>query len=312
MDCLLFGGGGFIGSHLCSRLLRDGHRVKIFERKGFIPKIVSPQLDYIIGDFTNPDSYKRYIKQVDIVFHLISTTTSEMSNQDPTFDISSNVIATIHLLEEIRTNNVKKVVFFSSGGTVYGNSVTVPIKEDQPTDPICSYGIHKLAIEKYLYLYNFLYGLDYSIIRLSNPFGKNGGKNGQGVVSVFIKKITMNQPIEVWGDGLVIRDYIYIEDVIDAVMLLLTYQGHYKVFNISSGKGLNLLEVIRAIAEVLERPCGINFLAGRKADVSVNVLDNSRACRELGWSPKFTFKQGLRRMLNDEFYQQKAGQETPR
>src|SRR5262249_42060795 len=135
-------------------------------------------------------------------FHLVSTTLPKSSNADPVFDVESNVLATIRLLTQAIQTGLKKVVFVSSGGTVYGVPKQIPILETHATDPMCSYGITKLSIEKYLHLFHVLHGLDYTVLRLSNPFGEGQRVHAsQGAVAVFLGKVLRGETVEIWGDG---------------------------------------------------------------------------------------------------------------
>ena len=184
----------------------------------------------------------------DVLYHLISTTTPQISNDDPVGDVESNVISTINMLKEATKAGVKKIIFFSSGGTIYGVPQYTPIREEHPTEPICSYGIQKLTTEKYLHLFYVLYGLEYGILRIANPYGpRQSPYSGQGVVAAFVHRAVTGQPIEVWGDGSVVRDYVYAADVAKAAVAMLNYSGRHRIFNIGSGTGKSLLEIIHSI-----------------------------------------------------------------
>lgn len=301
MKCLVLGGAGFLGSHLCDGLLEEGYQVRIFEKEHVNKDNVSrfmDRIEWVEGDFINPNHIQEAVNGVDVVFHLISTTLPKSSNENTVFDISTNLIPTLHLLETSCKMKVKKIIFFSSGGTVYGIPCNIPITEDHPTNPICSYGIHKLTIEKYLQLYQHLYGLNYSIMRISNPYGERQRPNlSQGVVAVFIHKILKKDPIEIWGDGSVIRDYIHVSDVVRAAICLINYSGKYNLFNIGSGVGISLLDVIKYIEDIVEFSADISFMPARSLDVSINILDNRRALSELSWVPGVGFKEGLERTI---------------
>ena len=161
---LIIGGGGFIGSHLADELLRAGHSVRIFDRpnlKRYREFLPDESCEWIDGDYANQEDLKRVIPGSDVVIHLVSTTLPKSSNDNPIYDVETNLVGTLRLLEISRSSGVKKILFISSGGTVYGVPESVPISESHPTNPICSYGICKLTIEKYLRLFNQLHGLDY-------------------------------------------------------------------------------------------------------------------------------------------------------
>jgi UDP-glucose 4-epimerase len=194
---------------------------------------------------------------------------------------------------------VKKIIFISSGGTVYGVPHQVPIPETHPTDPLVPYAITKLAIEKYLYFFHAMHGLEYSVLRVANPFGdRQRVGTGQGAVATFISKAIADEPIEIWGDGTVTRDYIYIDDVVDAFISAIDYSGEPRIFNIGSGCGRSVNELITTIEALIEKPIHRCYLPARAFDVPVNILDISRAQSILGWNPKFSFQEGLRRTIS--------------
>ena len=207
------------------------------------------------------------------------------------------MIETLFLLEQCITQKVKKIIFISSGGTVYGNPSVLPIPENSPTEPECSYGITKLTIEKYLYLYRFLHGLDYCVLRLANAYGERQRPTAtQGVIPVFLERALRNDEIVVWGDGSVIRDYVYVTDIASALLKALTYSGDTKVFNIGSGEQYSLNEVIQLIEHVTGQPLKVKYTEGRSFDVPINVLDVSRAKSFLNWTPTVSLSEGIARM----------------
>jgi UDP-glucose 4-epimerase len=297
MNCLILGGNGFIGSHLVDQLLAEGHRVRVFDKNEEYYRKPITSVDYQYGDFGNRGLLMEALTDIDAVFHLISTTLPKTSNDDPAFDVQSNVIETLFLLDQCITRKVKKIIFISSGGTIYGKPSMLPISENSSTDPECSYGITKLAIEKYLHLYWFLYGLDYCVLRLANAYGERQRSTAtQGVIPVFLEKALRNDEIVVWGDGSVIRDYIYVTDISSALLKALTYSGETKIFNIGSGRGHSLNEVIHVIESIAGQPLQVKYTDGRPFDVPVSVLDISRAKNDLDWVPTISLSEGVARM----------------
>jgi UDP-glucose 4-epimerase len=297
MKSLVIGGNGFIGTNLVDALLRDGHSVRVFDR--YPSRFTEPNaaVEYIYGDFGNHGEVHDIVQGIDFVFHLAYTTLPHTSNEDPVYDVRSNVIDTIQLLQECRMSKVSKVVFVSSGGTVYGIPQQSPITEDHPTDPICSYGITKLAIEKYLQLFHRLYGLEYVTARLSNPYGELQNPNAkQGAVTVFLGNISRGQPITIWGDGEVIRDYIYIGDAAAALLKAAYYQAPDRgprVFNVGAGEGYSLNQLVEAMRQVCDKPVEVKYTPSRPEDVPANVLDIARAQQWLDWKPQTELKDGL-------------------
>jgi len=186
-------------------------------------------------------------------------------------------------------------VFISSGGTVYGEPKYLPVDEMHPTNPLVSYGIVKLAIEKYLLLYERMHGLTTTILRVANAYGERQRvETAQGAVSVFLHRALRGQAIEIWGDGSATRDFVYVRDVAEAFAKALVYDGREKVLNISSGTGISLNQLVHMLEEVLGRRIETRYLPGRPFDVPVNVLSNALAARELCWAPRVALAEGVR------------------
>lgn len=298
--CLVLGGSGFLGSHLTEALLERGFSVRVLDRPrppGSIP--LNPRIDWVEGDFLHQEQIAEALSGCDTVFHLISTTLPKASNDDPTFDVRTNILGTVQLLQAASKCAVRKVIFVSSGGTVYGVPRSIPIPESHPTDPICSYGIGKLTVEKYLHMYHSLHGLEYCVLRVANVFGERQSvSSGQGAVSVFLNRALHRRPIEIWGDGMVVRDFVYVEDVVDALVRAMSHSGDVRIFNIGSGEGKTLNNIVQAVEKLLSRRIEIRYLAPRKFDVPSNVLNIDRARQVLGWTPTTPFEDGLLRTHN--------------
>jgi UDP-glucose 4-epimerase len=299
MKCLVLGGGGFLGSHLCEALLAQGYAVRIFDRPNLL-RFKSFQntdaVEWVEGDFINREHVAQAVSGCDIIYHMISTTLPRSSNENPAYDVETNVIGTLHLLEAAQRNKIKKTIFVSSGGTVYGIPQEIPIPETHPTEPICSYGIGKLAIEKYLNLFHLLHGTEYCVLRLANPFGERQRiAAAQGAVAVFLYKALRNEAIEIWGDGSVLRDYFHVSDAVSAMTKALTYEGSSSVFNIGSGVGQSLNEILDAIEVLLGSNVKRIYLPARAFDVPISVLDISKAVKYLNWHPQLSFAEGLSR-----------------
>lgn len=303
MNTLILGGNGFIGSHLADRLLAEGHCVGVFDKYEERYRKPNPHIDYRYGDFGNRGSLTDALTGMDVVFHLVSTTLPKTSNDDPAFDVQSNVVETIFLLEQCIQKKIRKVVFVSSGGTVYGNPVKLPISEDSPNDPKCSYGITKLTIEKYLSLFNHLYNLDYTIVRPSNPYGsRQDPLSIQGAISVFLGRVARNEHIEIWGDGEIVRDYIYIDDLVDGIYRAATANTPSHIFNLGSGIGYSLNDIVKVIRNITERDVKVKYAARRVFDVPKIYLDITQAKKELAWEPITSLETGISKTW--EFVQQ--------
>ncbi len=298
LRCAVLGAGGFIGTNLCRALHGRVAHLRAFGRSRSFSSDL-PASEWVAGDFANVRSVSSAVSGCDVVFHLVTTTTPATANLDVIADLKSNVVATLNLLEACRASGVRRVVFVSSGGTVYGIPESIPTSELSGTHPICAYGIGKLAIEKYLALYEHLYGLEYRVLRVSNPYGpfQLASKN-QGVVAAFLLKAMSNLPIEIWGDGSVTRDYIYINDVIQSLLLAATHVGDARVLNISSATGRTLADLVNAIGDLLGRELEVCYGAHRPVDVPVSILDNTLARLELDWAPQVSFEDGLKATLS--------------
>ncbi len=301
MSIVILGGNGFIGSNLAQALVQRGDSVRIFDRPGqksLLSADVESALERIDGDFTNPEDVRAVIEGCDVVYHLVSTTLPNSRHPQPTFDVETNIVHSIRLFDSMRKAGVGKLVFLSSGGTVYGIPEKIPIAENHATDPICSYGITKLTIEKYCALFHRNGDFDYTVFRPGNPFGPYQNPFGaQGAVSVFLRKALADEPIDVWGDGSVVRDYIYIGDAVDAMVRAVDYRGEEHIFNLGCGRGHSLNGLIEIIEKLLSRRVRRNYLPARPVDVPVNILDVTLAKRELDWSPRTSIEEGMRRVM---------------
>lgn len=298
-SCLVLGGAGFIGSHLAEALARDGHSVRIFDRPHVdrLPQLRSAaRFEIFSGDFLDPRSLMPALRGAEVVYHLVSTTLPKSSNDNPMYDVESNVLGTLRLLEAARAADVRKIVFVSSGGTVYGVPASLPVKESHPTEPISSYGIHKLMVEKYLALARRLHGLEYCIVRPANLYGPRQRLDiAQGAIAVFLDRALRDEPIEMWGDGSVVRDYVYVDDAVDAMLRAARFEGEPRIFNVGSGIGVSLNQLVEEIGKLLGRQLTVQRGEARLVDVPVNVLDCSLALRHLGWRAATPLAEGLRR-----------------
>ncbi len=300
---LVLGGAGFIGQHLCRALLESGVFVRCFDLgkppSGSIALGLENEAEWLTGSIDDSARIVEALDGIDFVFHLVSTTIPETSNRDLPGDLTSNVLPTLAILEAIRRSPVKKIIFISSGGTVYGIPRVLPIPESHPTNPICGYGVHKLAIEKYLYYYHHAFGLDYRVLRLGNPYGVvQISDRPQGAIGKFVYKALREEHIEVWGDGSVVRDYVYIEDAIEAFILAMRHDGNTRLFNVGSGTGHSLLQILGVIADTAGVEIDVEFKPARQVDVPANVLDIGLIRSELGWVPKTDLAAGIRLMVD--------------
>jgi UDP-glucose 4-epimerase len=209
--------------------------------------------------------------------------------------IKANLLPSVSLFEACLHAKVGRVIFISSGGTIYGPARSLPIPETHPQNPINGYGINKLMVEKYLEMHNYLYGLDYTIVRPSVPYGPRQNPLGkQGAVAVFLYRVAKQLPIVIWGDGSVTRDYFYISDLVEALVACAERKTmHERVFNIGGGSEISLNTLLKSIEGVVGKKGVVEYQPARKFDAPRIALDINRAKRELDWKPKVSLQQGI-------------------
>lgn len=294
--CLVLGSAGFIGINLAKALLKSGASVRCFARtiSQFLEN--DGRYEWMLGDFSNSQAIKMAIKDCDIIYHLIDDSIPDSANKDPKRAIESNVFNTLNLLDACREEGSKKIIFVSSGGTVYGHSSAEFISEETITNPISAYGINKLMIEKYLFLYHHLYGLDYLIVRLSNPFGPyQMAKKKQGIIGTLVYNYVNEIVTDIWGDGSIIRDYVYIDDVMDALIKLANYSDDQKIFNVGSGVGRSIKNVIDDLNILTNGEIRVNYIDNKRSvDVKSNILSIDRIKSEIKWEPKKQWSDALK------------------
>ncbi len=292
--CLVLGAGGFIGTNLCLALQAVGTEVTGFGRSALPPAALAG-MRWACGTLELADGLDRLIQGHDLVFDLIGAGLPNSSNENPAQIVADAVPAKVRLLEACRRQGVRRLLFASSGGTVYGVTGSDPVREDAPTEPISAYGIGKLVVEKYLSLYRHLYGLDSRTLRIANAYGPHqDARRGQGLVAAILRRLLAGEPVEIWGSGDVVRDYIHIDDVVAAMLALVDHDGPGRVFNVGSGIGRSVAAVLDDAARITERTPLLLRRDGRVADVPVNILDSTRLRLETGWRPQVDWARGLR------------------
>ncbi len=298
MKVLVIGGNGFIGSNLARALHARGDQVGVLDRFPARSDMDWSGIGYTVGDFHSATVLDALLPGVEQVYHVASCTVPSSADADPIADIQGNLVGTQLLLDGMRAKGVRRLCYFSSGGTVYGNPDTVPVPEDHPLRPISSYGIVKVAIEQYLGMFARQGWLDPVILRPSNPYGPGQATAGiQGAVAVFLGKALAGQGIQIWGDGEIIRDYIYIDDLVALAMAATDAEGN-AVVNAGSGVGTSLNQLCERIRAVTGRPLPADYLSGRAFDVRSVVLDVSRSRHLYGWEARTGIEEGIRKTWN--------------
>lgn len=291
---LVIGGSGFMGRNLIFKLIEEGYKVKLLDL--IKPNWLNNKIEFIEGNFLHEHIVDEAIHNCFAIYHLASTTLPKTSNEDPVFDINTNLAGTIQILQKCITYKTKKIIFTSSGGTIYGIPDELPTTEKSSTNPICSYGIVKLAIEKYLKLYHKLYGMDTCSLRISNPYGYfQRHDKGQGVISVFCKSFSTGKAIEIWGKGNIKKDFIYIDDLMEAMIKPLEIECNGEEINIGGGESFCLNEIINFLQNYTKKEIKINYLPSKNFDVQHTLLDISKAKDILHWEPKTDFYDGLKK-----------------
>lgn len=301
-SCLVLGGCGFLGSVVARRLVAAGWHVRVFDKEGVDTwrlQSVLPAIDLQYGDFMNSGDLARALDGVRTVLHFIGTTIPQTSMNDIHFDIESNVLTTVRLLEQMASRKNQRLIFSSSGGTVYGvPNQRRPLCESDPTEPIAAYGISKLMIEKIIQLFAHNYGVSATILRIANPYGESQHPlRPQGAVGVFLHKAMHDEEICIWGDGSVVRDYIYEADLASAVESLLARPDINGIFNVGTGVGTSLNQVVEVIRTATRRECRVTYDASRSFDVPYNVLNCDKLRDATGWSPAYTLSGGVQQLL---------------
>lgn len=302
--CLILGAGGFIGKTICNKLC-DEYEIVAYDRMETEELNQLKNVKQIVGDFAHTSDFTDILQGIDVVIHLISTSIPSDDTSHIREEISENIIPTVTLLESMVKANVKDILFVSSGGTVYGDTGDKLNSVDDPLNPICSYGVQKKVIEAYLQFYGIRYGINYKIARITNPYGLGQNINKpQGVIPIFIRNLLNNKEIMIYGDGTDVRDYIYMDDVVNIIERILTYEGKEHIFNVGTGEVYSLNEIIDKIVKISGKQYkNIVYQMARKCDVHKSLLEVECTYELLGYRPQMTLDEGIKTLyerLNGE------------
>ena len=289
------GGSGFIGTHLCGRLLDDGYDVRVVD---IVPPKAGVKAEFVRASVLDVARLAKMLEGAEGVVHLAALIDVAASVADPFSDFSVNATGTINVLEAARHAGVRKVAF-SSSAAVYGEPERLPVDEEHPTMPMSPYGAAKLAAEKYVLLYNSLYGMENTALRLFNVFGE--GQNAEspysGVITKFADAITGgSQPI-IFGDGEQTRDFVHVDDVCDAFVRAIEGQGCATPLNIASGVETSVRELLEAMCNICGAEFSPTYMPERKGEIARSVADIKLARKKIGYAPRMALSQGLREIL---------------
>jgi len=300
MNVLVTGGAGFIGSHVVETLIAAKHEVTIVDdfssgkRANVHPKAQLQKMD--VRDPNISTFFQKH--RFDVVFHLAAQIDVRKSMNDPFFDASVNILGTLRLLECCRTYHVKKFIFTSSGGVMYGECPTRPASEEDPSLPISPYGFSKATAERYVRFYGEVYGLSYNILRYANVYGPRQDPHGEaGVVAIFSGKVIAKETATIYGTGKQERDYVYVQDVADANLAALEGPAN-RLYNIGTGVATSVNDLYQRLAKLGKLTKPASSARARAGELDRSVLDITRAQKELHWTPKVSLDEGLKQTLD--------------
>lgn len=295
MKALLIGGNGFLGSHIADSLLKIGSSVRCLDLYPEIFRDPLSGVEYHFGSFLDPAALNAALDGIDVVYHLASTTIPATAAADPMRDVQENLLGSLGVLQALRSRGIRRLIFVSSGGTVYGSPQYLPVTETHPLQPQSSYGIVKTAIEGYVDEMRRSGMLDSLVFRLSNPFGPRQNPFGQqGFVAAALSKVQAGEQVEIWGDGSVVRDFVYVEDVAD-LFSRAALSDQTGVFNVGTGRGLSLNDIITTIQSVVGCKLPVKYTGNREIDIPASYLDISAIKRSFGWFPQTDLETGIAR-----------------
>lgn len=300
MKILVTGGAGFIGSHLVDRLIKEGHRAFVIDNLSSGKKEnLNPKAKFYQTDIQNQEISAIFKKEKpELVFHFAAHIEARESVKNPIEDAEINILGSLNILKNCREFGVKKIIFASSGGEIYGAAKKIPTPENEPPQPLSPYGVTKLSVEKYLEVYYRLFGLPYKALRYGNVYGPRQNPHGEaGVVAIFTNKMLKNEQVFIHGSGRQTKDYIFIEDAIEATILSLK-RGFIGPLNIATGKETSVLEIFDQIKKIIKSSVRKKHVPLPTIAFPRGCLDVKGAKKTLGWQPKYNFSEGLKKTVD--------------
>ena len=296
---LVTGGAGFIASHLTDKLIEKGHNVVVIDNLSTGKKEnLNPKAKFYEADICNSEIAQIFQEEKpEIVFHFAAQIDVRKSVKDPIQDAEVNILGSLNLLQNCQKAGVKKFIFASSGGAIYGDTDVIPTPETHTENPESPYGICKLTIEKYLHFYKETFGLNYTALRFANIYGPRQNSKGEaGVIAVFCDKMLKNQEVVINGDGEQTRDFVFVDDVINAALLSME-QEKSDMYNIGAGEETNINDIFRKIKELTGSNCEEAHAPTKAGEQKRSCLDNSRAKQGLNWESKYNLERGLEKTI---------------
>jgi len=307
MKVMVTGGAGFIGSNLVDRLITEGHQVVVVDDLSTGSRDnLNPEATFYQQDIRDESLEKVFADEgVEAIFHLAAQMDVRKSVADPVYDAQVNVLGTINLLQSGMRHGLKKFVYASTGGAVYGEPQFMPVTEDHPINPDCPYGISKHTVEHYLYVYNRLQGLNWTALRYPNVFGPRQNPHGEaGVVAIFIQLLTAGKQCTIFGDGSKTRDYVYIDDVVQANIVALE-RGDNTCYNLGRGTQVSDFTIFDTVRKSLGLDDEPHFEDVRAGEIFHICLEAKKIREQLGWTPTVTLEDGVARTI--EWYRRTGG-----
>jgi UDP-glucose 4-epimerase len=297
---LVTGGAGFIGSHVVDRFVALGHDVTVFDNLSSGKReFVNARAKLMVGDLTDAGAIEQCVASVrpEVVDHHAAQIDVRKSVEDPIHDARTNVLGGLALLQSCTRHGVRKFIYASTGGALYGEGRTLPATEEHPVNPESPYGVSKHTLEHYLYLWKLLHGLDYTVLRYPNVYGPRQNPHGEaGVNAIFIGLMLHGKRPRIFGTGEQVRDYLYVGDVVEANAIALE-KGSGEMLNLGTGVGTSVNDIVRELRSILNFAEPPIYEAARPGEVQRIYLDAANAKRVLGWEPRVTFRDGLERTV---------------
>ncbi len=302
MKFLVTGGAGFIASHIVDRLIKDGNEVVVVDdlstgkEANLNPKAKFYKMDICSSEISTvfetekPDYVNHHAAQISVV----------RSTREPELDIRLNIVGSLNVIEQSVKYGIKKFIYASTGGAIYGEPEYLPADEEHPVKPLAPYGIDKHTVEHYLYMYNALYGLKYTVLRYANVYGPRQDPHGEaGVIAIFSQKMLNGEKPRIFGDGTATRDYVYVGDVVEANIIAIE-KGNGGIYNIATNRETSVNELFSLLKKEFSFDQEAIYEDKRPGEVQRIYLTNEKAKKELGWIPKVSFEEGIKRTV--EFY----------